>query len=86
MLETFEDIGLVPLMAGSFNGARAVWLAADGMGWTVGTRSMRANPLPGLVAVPIDGLGIPSGIQLLWRRDEKDAGVRTVVDAFRERA
>jgi len=86
VLEAFEDIGLVPLMAGSFEGPRAVWrLAADGMGWTLGNRSMRAKAPPGLVAVPIDGLRIPSGVQLLWRRDEEDSGVRTVVDAFRDR-
>jgi DNA-binding transcriptional LysR family regulator len=84
VMQSLEGIGLVPLMSGSYNGPRAIWrLAADGMGWTVGARSMRTNPLPGVVAVPIEGLHIPSGIQMMWRRDEQDAGVHTVLDALR---
>ncbi len=84
VMRAFDDVGLVPRVNGSFNGPRAMWRsAAESLGWTLGSRSMRARPLAGLIAVPIEGLHIPSGIQLLWRRDESDPAVLTVREAFR---
>ena len=85
VMQAFESIGLVPKISGSFNGPRTLWRsAADSLGWTLGSRSLRAKPLPGLVAVPIEGLHIPSGLQLLWRRDEADPAVLAVLEAFRQ--
>jgi len=84
ILQAFAEIGLKPQMNSSYNSVRAIWrLAAESAGWTVGTRSLRANPVPGLVAVPIEGLHVPSGVALLWRRDEVDPSIRAVLDAFR---
>ena len=84
VLQAFERIGLQPRIEGSFNGPRAVWrLAADAMGWTVGSRQQRTSPPPGLVAIPIEGFRIPSGLQVLWRRDESDPRINAVLDAFR---
>jgi DNA-binding transcriptional LysR family regulator len=85
VMDNFAAIGLTPRMVGSFNGPRSPrTAAADSRGWTLGSRSMRAKPLAGLIAVPIEGLHIPSGIQLLWRRDERNAAVLSVLDAFRQ--
>ncbi|MEX2178760.1 MAG: LysR substrate-binding domain-containing protein [Gemmatimonadaceae bacterium] len=85
VMRGFARIGLVPRMGDSFGGPRSVWRGvADGMGWTLGSRSQRSHPPPGLVAVPVEGLNIPWGISLLWRRDEDDPSVRHVLDAFRE--
>jgi DNA-binding transcriptional LysR family regulator len=85
VLHALGSIGLVPLMNGSLNGPRALWRsAADSMGWTLGSRSLRTKPLPGLVAVPIEGLQIPSGLQLLWRRNEADPTILAVLEAFRQ--
>ena len=84
VMQAFADIGLRPVVNGVFDSPRTVWrLAADSMGWTVGTRSLRSNPVPGLVAVPIEGFHVPSGVALLWRRDETDPSIRVVLDAFR---
>jgi len=84
VLKTFEQLGLQPMITGSFNGPRALWqLAADSMGWTIGARSFRAHPPPGTVAVPIEGFHIPTGAALLWRRDEKDPSVLAIIDIFR---
>ena len=53
----FDAIGLKPRINGTFNGPRTLWRsAADSFGWTLGSRSMRARPVAGLVAVPIEGL------------------------------
>ncbi len=84
VMERFADIGLVPRMGDAFDGPRALWrAAADLNGWTLGNRSMRSSPVAGLVAVPIEGLHIPSGLQLIWRRDESDAAVLAMIEAFR---
>jgi DNA-binding transcriptional LysR family regulator len=84
VMQAFAQIGLTPRMAGSFSGPRALWrLTADDMGWTIGTRYHRSHPPSGLVAIPIDGLRLPWGVQLLSRRGEGDARVQAVLDAFR---
>jgi DNA-binding transcriptional LysR family regulator len=84
VMEHFAVIGLKPRMSGAYNGPRALWrAAADSDGWTLGARSMRERPLAGMVAVPIQGLHIPSGLQLIWRRGEDDPAVLAVLEAFR---
>lgn len=84
VMDAFEQIGLAPRLEDRFIGLRAVWrLVATSMGWTVGNRLMRTRPPAGLVAIPIEGLRIPSGIRVLWRRREGDDRVKSVLDAFR---
>jgi DNA-binding transcriptional LysR family regulator len=84
VMRAFAQAGITPRIQGTFNGPRAAWrLAADGLGWTIGTRRLRTNPPSGLVGVPISGLQIPSGIQLLWRRDEQDPHVLALLDMLR---
>ena len=41
-----------------------------------------AAPPAGLVGIPLRGLHLPTSVNLLWRRDEQDPGVRAVLDAF----
>lgn len=84
VVSALDRIGLTPRIEGSFKGARAVWrLTADAMGWTLGTRYMRANPPAGLVCIPIEGLQIPTGVRILWRRDEENRRVTVVLDGLR---
>jgi len=65
-------------------GPREIWRAiAGGDGWTIGTRAQRARPPRGIVGVPMEGLHIPWGIGLLWRRDEEDDAVRRLLEVFR---
>ena len=63
--------------------AMATMVAAS-MGWSLALRSQMARPRPDLVAVPIEGLHIWSGAQLLWRRNERNARILRVIRAFRE--
>ncbi len=87
VMDALNQLGIVPRITGTYNGPRAIWRAvADGMGWSLANRSLRDKPLAGLVAVPIEGLGIATGRELLWRRDEDDPGVLAVVDAIRAEA
>jgi DNA-binding transcriptional LysR family regulator len=85
--QTLEKIGLVPKRVSAFNGPRALWTStADSQGWTLGSRSLRDKAPAGLVAVPIHGLSIPSGLQLLWRRDESSHAVLGLLGILREYA
>ena len=60
--------------------------AAEGKGWCLGFRSQRANPPRGTVALVVDGLMIPWGMELLWRAGEERAPVLALIAAFRRAA
>lgn len=55
-------------------------MALQGHGWTLGAR----RQYTGLVAVPIDNLGIPSGLELLYRHEERHPIVRMLLDLAME--
>ena len=85
VMEAFDDIGLVPRVDATFDGLRTVWsLAANGMGWAIGSRAQRPNPPPNLTAVPVEGLHIPWGFELLWRRDDPSSAVGATLGVLRE--
>lgn len=85
VMEAFDEIGLVPRVDATFDGLRTVWsLAANGMGWAIGSRAQRSNPPPNLTAVPVEGLHIPWGFELLWRRDESSDAVGAALGVLRE--
>jgi DNA-binding transcriptional LysR family regulator len=58
----------------------------EGKGWCLGFRSQRMQPPRGTVALGVDGLAIPWGMELLWRAGDDRAMVATLVDAFRRAA
>jgi DNA-binding transcriptional LysR family regulator len=60
--------------------------AAEGKGWCLGFRSQRMHPPRGTVALGVDGLMIPWGMELLWREGDDRAMVTALVDAFRRAA
>jgi DNA-binding transcriptional LysR family regulator len=86
IVHELRQLGLGARFGAEYNGARAIWRAvASGGGWAVGPRSFAAEAPPtGIVARPIEGLNIPWGIGLQWRRGESDPCVTCVMDVFRE--
>ena len=85
VMRGFGEMGLAPQLGGPVGGPRAAWRGvADGLGWTVAPRSQRSHPPFGTVAVPVEGLHIPFGLALSWRRDEQDPLVLQVLEVFRE--
>ena len=77
-------LGLGERINDRYEGLHTIWaLVQERRGWTVGSGFQRTAPPPGLVAVPVDGLHIPFGIELIWRLDESDAAIRSVLDAIR---
>jgi DNA-binding transcriptional LysR family regulator len=84
LMVAFEALGLTPKIAGSYFSLRTMWsLAANGVGWMIGAHSQRRAPPPRLVAVPLDGLDIPWGFDLIWRRREHDEHVLAAIRAMR---
>jgi DNA-binding transcriptional LysR family regulator len=59
---------------------------AEGKGWCLGFRSQRMQPPRGTVAVAVDGLAIPWGMELMWRAGDDRAMVATLIDSFRRAA
>jgi DNA-binding transcriptional LysR family regulator len=80
-------LGLVPRDEGTQESLGAVWsLVAHGLGWGFGTRSQRSRPPPGTKAVPIEGLALPWGLDLLSRAGESRPAVLDFLACVREAA
>jgi hypothetical protein len=61
-----------------------VWpLAGQGKGWCLGFLSQRERPPLGTVGVPIAGLDLPWGIDILSREHEPNPSVRVVMDSLK---
>jgi DNA-binding transcriptional LysR family regulator len=77
----FERLGFRPRVDETYLGLRTIWqLVARGHGWAMGFASQRSEPPTGTVAVPIDELSIPWGLDLLSREDEARSLILDVAD------
>jgi DNA-binding transcriptional LysR family regulator len=84
-MAALRAIGLEPKIEATYDGLQVVWsLAAQGKGWAFGFRSHLEAPPAGTVAVPVKGLDLPWGLDLLRRRAEPSQSVRRVVQVIRE--
>ena len=84
-LDDLERAGYRPRVATTVTTPRAIGtMVAASMGWSLALRSQISRPRPGLVAVPIEGLHIWAGAQLVWRRSERNAQILRVIRAFRD--
>jgi DNA-binding transcriptional LysR family regulator len=78
-------IDLRPMVEREYAGLHTVWaLSAEGLGWALGFRSHRTQPPEGLVAIPIRGLELPWGLDLLWRRKDLNPHVSAIVEALQK--
>jgi DNA-binding transcriptional LysR family regulator len=67
----FERLGFRPRVEATYDGLRTIWqFVARGHGWAMGFASQCVDPPAGTVAVPVDELSIPWGLDLLAREDE----------------
>jgi DNA-binding transcriptional LysR family regulator len=79
VMAALAAIGLTPRIDGTQDSLHSVWtLAAQGKGWCLGFDSQRRRPPAGTVAVPIAGLDLPWGIDLLSRKGESNPAVKIV--------
>jgi len=87
VMSIFSRAGYTPRIDGEYNGLSTVWaLAAQGMGWCIGTDSQRAFPPAGLVAVPIRDFHVPWGVEVCYRGDERRPPVLEVIQSLRHAA
>jgi DNA-binding transcriptional LysR family regulator len=78
-------IELRPKVEREYSGLHTVWaLSAEGHGWALGFRSHCEDPPEGLVAVPVRGLALPWGLNLLWLRNEVNPHVGAIVAALQK--
>jgi DNA-binding transcriptional LysR family regulator len=76
-------IELKPKVEREYSGLHTVWaLSAEGHGWALGFRSHCKHPPEGLVAVPVRGLALSWGLDLLWRRKDVNRHVSAIVTAL----
>lgn len=81
VMEIFRNHDYRPIVGPMQEGLATMWsLAAEGEGWCFASGSERRDPPPGLVGVPIEGLRIPWGVNLLTRRDESRSTPLTVTN------
>lgn len=87
VIQSIRQLGITSRLGAEYNGARVLWGAvASGAGWAIGSRSLCSAPPSGVVARPLEGLSVPWGIGLLWRRDETDPVVLRVVEVIQSLA
>jgi DNA-binding transcriptional LysR family regulator len=80
-------LGMATTIRTEYNGARSIWAAvASGEGWSIGPRSLLHAAPAGTVARQVEGLSIPWGVSLHWRRDDVNPVVKQVADVFRAQA
>ena len=85
VISTFTRAGFVARIEGEYNGLPTVWaLAAQGLGWCLGSQSQRSFAPAGLVAVRIKDLDVPWGCEVAYRRDETRPAVLEVLRAVQE--
>ncbi len=87
VMSALANIGLTPRIDGTHDGLHTVWsLAGQGKGWCLGFLSQRERPPLGTVGVPIAGLDLPWGIDILSRERETNPAVRVVMDLLKAAA
>ena len=87
VISALANIGLTPRIDGTHDGLHTVWsLAGQGKGWCLGFLSQRDRPPLGTVGVPVAGLDLPWGIDILSREGEPNPAVRAVMDLLKAAA
>jgi DNA-binding transcriptional LysR family regulator len=87
VMSALANIGLTPRIDGTHDGLHTVWsLAGQGKGWCLGFLSQRERPPLGTVSVPIAGLDLPWGIDILSREHEPNPAVRVLIDQLKAAA
>jgi DNA-binding transcriptional LysR family regulator len=87
VMEIFREHGYRPIVGPMQEGLGTMWsLVAEGEGWCFASGAERKDPPAGLVGVPIEGLSIPWGVNLLTRRDESHSTPVTVTNLLRHAA
>lgn len=87
VMSELANIGLTPRIDETHDGFHTVGsLAGQGKGWCPGLLFQRERPPLDTVGVPIAGLDLPWGIDILSREREPNPAVRVVLDLLKTAA
>jgi DNA-binding transcriptional LysR family regulator len=85
LLDSFRRLGYVPKLGPTQNGLHTLWsMCENGAGWSLAFASHANDPPRGLRAIPIEGLNIPWGVNILSRRNETRPAARAIIDLLFE--
>ena len=86
-MRTVEAAGIRIGSVLTFDSVQTVWASvAKGRGWSFGIGRHRLQPPSGCVAVPIDGLSLPWGLEMMWRKGERIPAIQKLVAVARSLA
>jgi DNA-binding transcriptional LysR family regulator len=87
LLAACREIGLEPKVepTPSIYGA-VVPLVAAGAGWVPASDAVAAQPMPGVVALPLEGFEVVTGFDVIWWKASPYGAIRELVTAIREAA
>jgi DNA-binding transcriptional LysR family regulator len=87
VMMSFAAYEFHPRIEQAYDGLQTTWsLAREGQGWCIGFRSNLRYPPAGLSAVPVRGLHLPWGIEMLSRRGEARRAVVRVMELLQRAA
>jgi DNA-binding transcriptional LysR family regulator len=75
--------GAVILASGVASASSSTPLLIAREGWTLVTRSVGREPLPGTVAVPLSGFSLPAGLDVIYRKDSASSALPAFLAALR---
>lgn len=85
VLAKLAVLGLRPELEGGYDSLHLIWmLASQGKGWALSFGVQPGVTPAGLVSIPVEGLSLTFGLDLLWRRNEVNPVVAKVLDAIRQ--
>ena len=71
-MKMLEIADIAPSAVVAFDGVKTGWTQiAQGKGWSFGLSRHIRQPPAGCAAVPVEGLSVPWGLDLVWRRGER---------------
>ncbi|MEO6525810.1 MAG: LysR family transcriptional regulator [Gemmatimonadaceae bacterium] len=77
----FDALAFAPRVDATYDGLQTIWaMVAEGHGWAVGFESQREAPPRGTVAVLVEHLTMPWGLDLLTRQVESRSLILDVAD------
>jgi DNA-binding transcriptional LysR family regulator len=87
IMSGFSQAGFTPRIEVEHDGLPTVWaLAAQQMGWCLGSESLREYPPTGLKAVRLADFGLPWGVEVAYHRSESRPAVLTILTLLKDAA
>ena len=85
LFSVFEGRAFKPRIDQTYDGLKTIWaMVAENRGWALGFESQCENPPPGTKSVPVEGLSLPWGVDVLSRVDESRTLTLLIIDMLHD--